>query len=349
MNIQLNERQKIILEALEGSKGLSRLEITKKILGKIDVSRPTIIRDLNELLTHKLVKTKGRGRATKYFQYFENPMLGFVDLDDYFSQDMHSRNTRTGFNPKVYNNMRSLLTDDERERWDKSSKIFLAKAEKLNPTIYKREMERFVIELSWKSSQIEGNTYTLLETETLIKQRIEAKGKTKEEAIMILNHKHVFDEIVRNKTSYKRLSLSGLEKFHKDLVSGLEVSSGIRREKVGITGTLYKPLFSLSDIHKNLLRLIDYVNEIPHPAEKALIIAFMIAYLQPFMDGNKRTSRMLSNAILLGHNYYPLSYRDVDVDEYKKALILFYEQNNLYHFKRIFMEQLEFAMENYFK
>ena len=57
---------------------------------------------------------------------------------------------------------------------------------------------------------------------------------------------------------------------------------------------------------------------------------------------------MLSNAILLAYNYFPLSYRDVDVTEYRKAIILFYEQNNLYHLKRIFMEQLRFAMDNYF-
>ena len=74
----------------------------------------------------------------------------------------------------------------------------------------------------------------------------------------------------------------------------------------------------------------------------------VIAYLQPFTDGNKRTSRMISNAILLSNGYYPLSYRSVDEVEYKKALILFYEQNNLYHLKRIFLEQQGFGIENYF-
>jgi len=74
----------------------------------------------------------------------------------------------------------------------------------------------------------------------------------------------------------------------------------------------------------------------------------MISYLQPFTDGNKRTARMASNAILIANNYYPLSYRSIDEVEFKKALILFYEQNNLYHLKRLFLEQYRFAMQTYF-
>lgn len=82
--------------------------------------------------------------------------------------------------------------------------------------------------------------------------------------------------------------------------------------------------------------------------EKALVLLAMISYIQPFGDGNKRTARMLSNAVLLANDYYPLSYRSVDEVEYKEALLLFYEQNNLFHLKRIFVEQQKFAIENYF-
>ena len=74
-----------------------------------------------------------------------------------------------------------------------------------------------------------------------------------------------------------------------------------------------------------------------------------IAYLQPFVDGNKRTSRTLANAILIAHNLCPLSYRDIDIIEYIKAVILFYETNNIYHFKRIFVNQFNFSINNYFQ
>jgi Fic family protein len=74
----------------------------------------------------------------------------------------------------------------------------------------------------------------------------------------------------------------------------------------------------------------------------------MISYLQPFEDGNKRTSRILSNAILLANNFCPLSYRSINEADYKKGIIIFYEQNNLRYFKELFVEQFKFAVDNYF-
>ena len=74
-----------------------------------------------------------------------------------------------------------------------------------------------------------------------------------------------------------------------------------------------------------------------------------ILSVQPFADGNKRTSRMLSNAVLLAHDYFPLSYRSIDVNEYRSAMIVFYEINNLYNYKRLYMKQLQFAIDNYFQ
>ena len=74
-----------------------------------------------------------------------------------------------------------------------------------------------------------------------------------------------------------------------------------------------------------------------------------ILSVQPFADGNKRTSRMLSNAVLLAHDYFPLSYRSIDVNEYRSAMIVFYEINNLYNYKRLYMKQLQFAIDNYFR
>ncbi|MBU4057052.1 Fic family protein, partial [Patescibacteria group bacterium] len=82
---------------------------------------------------------------------------------------------------------------------------------------------------------------------------------------------------------------------------------------------------------------------------KAVIAMILIAYIQPFEDGNKRTSRLTGNAILMAHDICPLSYRNMDEVEYKKAVILFYEQNNIGYFKKLFIEQFEFAVKNYFR
>jgi len=83
--------------------------------------------------------------------------------------------------------------------------------------------------------------------------------------------------------------------------------------------------------------------------EKALLAVVLISYIQPFEDGNKCTGRMLSNAILLAYDACPLSYRSVDSLDYKKAMLLFYEQNNVSAFKRLFIEQNVFAVNNYFR
>jgi Fic family protein len=82
--------------------------------------------------------------------------------------------------------------------------------------------------------------------------------------------------------------------------------------------------------------------------EKALLALILISYIQPFMDGNKRTARIVGNTILINENYCPLSFRTVDSIDYKKAMLLFYEQNNISSFKKIFIDQFEFAVNTYF-
>ena len=91
------------------------------------------------------------------------------------------------------------------------------------------------------------------------------------------------------------------------------------------------------------------VNKIKNPFEKTIVAISLLAYIQPFEDGNKRTSRMVGNALLLAYNKLPLSYRATDEEEYKKAILLFDEQNNLSYFKELFMKQYEFVARNYFK
>ena len=101
-------------------------------------------------------------------------------------------------------------------------------------------------------------------------------------------------------------------------------------------------------IREALERLATLLNETKNTIERALLAVLMISYIQPFEDGNKRTSRILGNAILLADDYCPLSYRSVDEIEYKKGIILFYEQNNISYFKQLFLEQFRHAVIKYF-
>lgn len=345
----LTERQKKILVLLTNSKGLSRVQLEGKLQLTKSISRITLIRELNHLVTNGFVVQVGRGPATFYKLREQNNLLYYINLDEYFKKPSWQRESRKHFNPEIFNNLSSLFTDEEKIKLTSFSRVLEDKKGKLDPTIFKRELERFVIEFSWKSSQIEGNTYDLLEAETLIKQKIEAKGHSRQEAVMILNHKVAFDTILAGTFTFRTLDFKDITQLHNVLTKGLDITTGIRSQNVGISGTEYVPMAHKADVEKALRKTIQTINHSDFPPEKALIGASMIAYIQPFTDGNKRTARTLANAILIAHGYLPLSYRNIEVDEYKKALILFYEQNNLYHLKRIFIKQMQFSVENYFK
>lgn len=206
-----------------------------------------------------------------------------------------------------------------------------------SPDIKKKELERFVIELSWKSSKIEGNTYSLLETEQLLNENREAKGHTKEEATMITNHKTAFQYIRNNTNTFNTMSVKQIEEIHSLLIDNLAVSKNIRKTLVRITGTNFKPLDNQFQIKDALQEACKLTNAQSNPFEKAVVMMLLIAYIQPFVDGNKRTSRLCGNAILMVENCSPLSYRGVDELEYKKAVLLFYEQNNPIYFKQLLL------------
>jgi Fic family protein len=126
------------------------------------------------------------------------------------------------------------------------------------------------------------------------------------------------------------------------------VTKNLRKTLVGITGTNYKPLDNEFQIKEALEKTCEIVNEKQGAFEKVVTLILLIAYIQPFVDGNKRTSRLSGNAILRSFDSCPLSYRSMDEIEYKKSILLFYEQNNLLYFKELFLKQFKFAVENYF-
>lgn len=347
--ISLNARQKLIVNLITSSHGLSREIIQKSIHSTFLASKPTIIRDLNFLMRHGFVTSVGRAKATIYTSLNTNPLLAYFDLDAYFNVDPDKReHVQKSFNFSVFGRLIRLFSSDEIARLKEYSKSFAYETKKLEPEILKKELERFTIELAWKSSKIEGNTYSLLDTERLIQKFEASPNKTKQETQMILNHKEAFELILTNKSDFQTLSVSTIHQLHNVLIKNLIIHAGIRKHGVGITGTVYKPLDNEFQIKEALEKTVIAINKTKSPFEKALIAGPFISYIQPYIDGNKRTSRMLTSAILLAHDLYPLSYRSVDPEEYKKALLLFYEQGSMYHIKRIFIDQFIFANQTYF-
>ncbi len=181
-----------------------------------------------------------------------------------------------------------------------------------------------------------------------MKDRETAAGKTKEEAIMLLNHKDALDFITDNPDYLNPLSVSKIEDIHSILIKELNVERSLRKRRVGISGTNYRPLDNEFQIKEALKDTCNLINSKESVFEKALLALVLISYIQPFMDGNKRTARIVSNAILMNDKYCPLSFRTIDSLDYKKAMLLFYEQNNMYNFKNIFINQFEFAVRTYF-
>ncbi len=187
-----------------------------------------------------------------------------------------------------------------------------------------------------------------METERLLKERKTADGKTLEEAVMLLNLKYALDFILEHPGYVEPLSVAGIEDIHSILIKDFGVDGNIRRRRVGITGTNYLPLENEFQIREALADTCNLVNGKTNVFEKALLVLVLLSYIQPFNDGNKRTARIVSNAVLLNHNHCPLSFRTVDSMGYKKAMLLFYEQNNITAFKKIFIDQFEFAVRTYF-
>lgn len=345
---QLNERQLKILQFFATKPFASRRDLDI-LFPQGSFSRITLIRDINLLITRGWLQQAGGGKYTSYSLIPHKELFIPIDIDAYFQSTTDTRYVRyPKYNLIVIDYLHDLFTHGELDIFEQGKKKLTSTFASVDQTIIKRELERFIIEFSWKSSQIEGNTYSLLETEELIKNKKEAKGHDKNEAIMILNHKSTFDTILTHKNTFQDISGVDIRTIHSELTKDLDIKSNIREHGVGITGTNYVPPDNKWQIEEALETIIARVQKLPFVAEKALAFLIMISYLQPFTDGNKRTARMISNSILLANGYYPLSYRSVDEVEFKKALILFYEQNNLFHMKRIFLDQQQFAIQHYF-
>lgn len=314
-------------------------------------SDSTMKRLLSAAVKEGNIEMVGRGPATKYKLTPQAHVTMPLDLATYFDKDIDEREVQESFNfdlirdvlPKV-----EIFTKEELEVLNDAQIEFEKNTEGMTELEYRKEMERLGVDLSWKSSQIEGNTYSLLETERLLKDKQTASGKTKEEAIMLLNHKDALDFVLDIPDYLKELSVHRIEDIHSILTKELEVERNIRHRRVGITGTNYRPLDNEFQIREALEDTCTLVNGKDNVFEKALLTLVLLSYIQAFVDGNKRTARITSNAVLIANGYCPISFRTVDSIDYKKAMLMFYEQNNIAAFKKIFIEQFLFAVKTYF-
>lgn len=326
-----------------------RIEMNNAITA--EVSDRTLKRIIADCVEKGFIEMVGKGPATRYRLTPQAHVTMPLHLDTYFNKDIDERTIQKSFNFDLIRNILPnirLFTNKELEILHEAQSKFRQHLSEMTDVEYRKEMERLGIDLSWKSSQIEGNTYSLLETERLLKEKQTAEGKSKEEAVMLLNHKEALDFILDVPDYLKEISLSRIEEIHALLIKGLGVESHIRHRRVGITGTNYQPLDNEFQIREALEDSCLLINSKSEVFEKALLALVLLSYIQAFTDGNKRTARIISNGILIAYGYCPLSFRSVDSIDYKKAMLMFYEQNNIASFKQIFIDQFLFAVKTYF-
>jgi len=343
-----SKQQKILTTFLKkGSLSSSQVYLELKVM-KEEISLVTIKRTLSEMAKKRVLVVTGSGRSTNYSISALGRIFVEVDARLYCSVEPDQRYGLKNYNFDLLPALSSdMFSAEELKILDSATTIYKQRISDLPEDIQKKELERLIIELSWKSSRIEGNTYTLLDTEKLILENKEAPGHDKKEAQMILNHKDAFNFVRANPAQFITLTRKNLEELHSIVVRNLSVDLGLRKRVVGIVGSIFRPLDNVHQVTEAVEILGQTISNTSSPYAKALIAILGISYIQPFNDGNKRTGRLMANALLLSHGLAPLSYRSVDESEYREAVLVFYELNSILPFKKIFIGQYDFAAQNY--
>ena len=201
-------------------------------------------------------------------------------------------------------------------------------------------LDRLLIDLSWNSSRLEGNTYSLLETKRLIELGEEAAGKDAAEAQMILNHKAAIEYIV-DTAEDKQITTHDVRSVHallsENLLGDPAASGRVRNIAVNIGGSTYLPLENPHLLQECFELFIEKINAIEDPFEQSFFSLVHLSYLQTFVDVNKRTARMVANIPLVKQNLKPLSFADVKKEAYVTALLAVYETNNISLLRDLFV------------
>jgi len=211
-------------------------------------------------------------------------------------------------------------------------------------------LNRLLIDLSWASSQLEGNTYSRLDTERLIELGQAAPGKGALETQMILNHKQAIEYLVLDPAN-SRLSPGTLIALHAFLADGLMADSSavgrLRRRAVEISGSVYLPVALPQRLEELFGIVVQMAADIQDPFEQAFFLMVHLPYLQPFEDVNKRVSRLAANIPFIRHNLCPLSFIDVPQQAYVDAMMGVYELNRIELLRDVFVWAYERSCQHY--
>jgi Fic family protein len=326
--------------------GLSRGQVAKRLT--FPINGKTLQRRLAALAKEGRITREGDKKATRYypveasigtttghlkdnlsdiFSPKSQEGLKFLDMPLYARERVsYNRAFLDAYTPNesayVPKKMRETLFQDGK-RFD----------EQLVAGTYAQQIcQRLLIDLSYNSCRLEGNTYSLLDTQKLVEEGISAEDKVHEETVMIMNHKEAILLLVENAQDIELNSLTIRNLHHllsQDLLGNPEAGGNIRTVEVNIGKSTYKPLDNPHTL-KELFEFILYkAKKIKDPFEQSFFLLIHLSYLQAFEDVNKITARLCCNIPLIKHNLCPLSFTDVSSENYTAALLAVYEKNDV--------------------
>jgi Fic family protein len=272
-------------------------------------------------------------------------------ISDYLRQPVAARKA-VGYDRKFLDSYRPnatfYLSPKEREHLAEVGKT--KNAVEPAGTYAKQILSRLLIDLSWNSSRLEGNTYSLLDTRRLIEFGEEAQNGNRLEAQMILNHKDAIEFLVSDaeEIGFNRhtiLNLHGI--LAQDLLPDEAAAGRLRHIAVGIQQSAFHPLELPQLIEECFDQLLATAEAIRDPYEQALFAMVQLPYLQPFDDVNKRVSRLAANIPFIRGNLSPLSFNDVPRSTYTEAILGVYELNKVDLLRDVFIWAYERSAERY--
>lgn len=333
----------IILDYIAGHPGVGREDIRRNVAP--DLSNPTIWRALKKLADENKLEITGKGRATGYY------LAGSAVIRDFLKTPYNRRKPvsyEKEFLDRYIPDKTFYLAEVERKQL---REIGQPRTPSLPAGTYaQRILERLLVDLSWASSRMEGNTYDILETERLVRFGHEAEGKDRKEAVMILNHKEAIQYIVENinDVNIDRHDLFNIHALLSDgLLANPAMAGRLRRMHVGITHSSYIPPRDEFEIEENFSILTQKAAAITDPFEQSFFLLVHIPYLQAFDDINKRTSRISSNVPLLKADLAPMSFVTMNDRDYIDGLIGIYELNNVSLLSEAYIDAYKTSSENY--
>jgi Fic family protein len=325
-------------------------------------TRRTLQRWLTDLIAQERLRKEGQGRATRYLRrkivtasvqvtaraqatVHAEILIPLSDeakqIEAYVRQPVQKR-TPVGYNRAFLDNYQPNVSFylPESIRAELLAHGQAANTNEPAGTYARQIANRLLIDLSWNSSRLEGNTYSLLETERLLSAGVAATGKDALESQMILNHKEAIEFLIASaaEIGFNRYTLLNLHALLSDnLLEDPTASGRLRSIAVGIGQTVFYPLEGPQRIEECFQQILDTAAAIEDPFEQSFFAMVHLPYLQPFEDVNKRVSRLAANIALIQRNLCPLSFVDVSQQTYISAMLGVYELNRIELLRDVFV------------